>query len=113
MFKKYEKFNLTEDEYWECRQNMHTPSYHLYEKLEEEHEECSVLYFDSDDGVALISAYSEVFDDEGFKIELIDCRYCDINFYHMQEIIDIFITLAEEFNMKMLEELEEEEKQYA
>ena len=95
MFKKCEKFNLTEDEYWECRQNMHTPSYHLYEKLEEEQEECSVLYFDSDDGVALISANSEIFDADGFKIELIDCKYCDIKLTDMIEIIRLFEEFEE------------------
>ena len=110
MFKGYENFGLTKEKYWERRQNMSEASYHLHQTFNEDEGNSSLLYFDSDDGVALISAYSEIFDDEGFKIELIDCRYCDINFYHMQEIIDIFITLAEEFNMKMLEE---EEKQYA
>ena len=90
MFKEYEKFNLTEDEYWECRQNMHTPSYHLSEL-----EECSVLYFDSDDGVALISANSEIFDADGFKIELIDCKYCDIKLTDMIEIIHLFEEFEE------------------
>ena len=100
MFKEYEKFNLTEDEYWECRQNMHTPSYHLAELEEcsvlyEEQEECSVLYFDSDDGVALISANSEIFDADGFKIELIDCKYCDIKLTDMIEIIHLFEEFEE------------------
>lgn len=105
MFKKYEKFNLTEDEYWECRQNMHTPSYHLYEKLEEEQEECSVLYFDSDDGVALITNYCDIFDGDGFKIELIDCNYCDIKKLDMVEIIHIL----EEFEEKSIKKFEENE----
>ena len=104
MFEEYKNFGLTENEYWERRQNMNEASYHLHKTFNEEEVNTSVLYFDSDDGVALISAYCEVFDDEGFQIKLIDCEYCDIHFYHMQEIIDIFIALAEEFNIKMLEE---------
>ena len=95
------KYPVTEDEYWERRQNMNEASYHLHQTFNEDEGDSSLLYFDSDDGVALISAYCEVFDDEGFQIKLIDCQYCDIHFYHMQEIIDIFIALAEEFNIKM------------
>ena len=102
MFKEYEKFNLTEDEYWECRQNMHTPSYHLYEKLEEEQEECSVLYFDSDDGVALISSSCEMFE-AGLSVRLIDCRYCDIE----TEDMSVILSSIEDFNKDFLEREEE------
>jgi hypothetical protein len=99
MFKEYEKFDLTEDEYWECRQNMHRSSYHTYKNFDEEMEECCVLYFDSDDGVALISANSEIFQFDGFKVELIDCNYCDIKLTDMIEIIHLFEEFEEKINV--------------
>ena len=96
MNKEYEKFGLTEDKYNECRYNLSRESFHVYKNFEEEQEECSVLYFDSDDGVALITTDCEVFEDDGFKLELIDCRYCDIKKLDMVEIIHIL----EEFEKK-------------
>jgi hypothetical protein len=96
MNKEYEKFGLTEDKYNECRYNLSRESFHVYKNFEEEQEECSVLYFDSDDGVALISAFCEIFEADGFKIELIDCKYCDIKMTDMIEIIYMF----EEFEEK-------------
>ena len=105
--KEYEKFGLTEDEYHECRYNLSRASFHVYKNEEDEDQyECSVLYFDSDDGVALISAYCEVFDEDGFKIELIDCSYCDIKMTDMIEIIYMF----EEFNDKVNENIAEQDK---
>ena len=106
MNKEYEKFGLTEDKYNECRYNLSRESFHVYKNFDEEQEECSVLYFDSDDGVALISAYCEVFDEDGFKIELIDCSYCDIKMTDMIEIIYMF----EEFNDKVNENIAEQDK---
>jgi len=91
MFKEYEKFELTEDEYHECRCNMESGSYHVYKDAWE----CSVLYFDGDDGVALITGDPEVFSYDGFKIELIDCRYCDIRKLDMVEIIHILEEFEE------------------
>ena len=37
-----------------------------------------VLYTDGDDGLAVIRL-SECFDTDGVAIELIDCKYCDLN----------------------------------
>ena len=88
----YERFGLTEVDYHECRYNMERESYHVYK----DEWECSVLYFDGDDGVALITGDPEVFAYDGFKIELIDCRYCDIKKLDMVEIIHIL----EEFEKK-------------
>ena len=90
----YERFGLTEVDYHECRYNMERESYHVYK----DEWECSVLYFDSDDGVALITTDCEVFEDDGFKLELIDCRYCDIKKLDMVEIIHILEEFDEEYD---------------
>ena len=105
MFKEYEDFGLTEDEYWKCRQNMNEASYHLHQTFNEDDGKSSLLYFDSDDGVALITNYCDIFDGDGFKIELIDCNYCDIKKLDMVEIIHIL----EEFEEKSIKKFEENE----
>jgi len=51
---------------------------------------CNVLYFDSDDGIALFSSNNEMFVGTGFSMKLIECQYCDIPFSYMIEIIEIF-----------------------
>ena len=98
MFKEYEKFGLTENEYHECRYNMKVQIYHTYKNFDEEQEECSILYFDGDDGVALITGDLEGNIYDGFKIELIDCRYCDIRKLDMVEIIHILEEFEEKAN---------------
>tara|TARA_R100001463_G_scaffold78473_1_gene132759 strand:- start:224 stop:568 length:345 start_codon:yes stop_codon:yes gene_type:complete len=87
-----EKYNLTVEQYKEARYNMNGANYFLSKQCDEESEEmwCSVLYFDSDDGVAELTSGSEIFSEEGFIIKLIDCGYCDILFEDMKSIIDIF-----------------------
>ena len=97
----YDRFGLTADEYDKCRFNLYIPSYHIYK----DENEFSVLYFDSDDGVALITNYCDIFDGDGFKIELIDCNYCDIKKLDMVEIIHIL----EEFEEKSIKKFEENE----
>jgi len=89
----YKDFGLTKKEYWECRQNMHTPSFHTEIVFSEEEwgeDWCNVLYFDSDDGIALFSSDNEMFEETGFSMKLIECQYCDIPFSYMIEIIEIF-----------------------
>ena len=81
MDKIYERFVITEEEYNKRRHGMlahfviHTDS-------------CSTaaLYFDGDGGVSLFENPSEVFDDLGFSIKLIDCDYCDMSMTDMLEI---------------------------
>ena len=101
----YERFGLTEVDYHECRYNMERESYHTYKNFDEEQEECSILYFDGDDGVALITGDPEGNIYDGFKIELIDCNYCDIKKLDMVEIIHIL----EEFEEKSIKKFEENE----
>lgn len=84
------EFNMTEKEYHHARYNLLTSSYVISQDTDEDTLECKVLYFDSDDGVALIKHFSEVFDDDGFSINLIDCNYCDIRYIDMLEIINLF-----------------------
>ena len=85
----YEDFGLTKEEYWECRQNMHTPSFHT-EIVFSEEDWCNVLYFDSDDGIALFSSCVDMFEGTGFQMKLIDCNYCDIQYSDMIKILEIF-----------------------
>ena len=46
----------------------------------------STLYTDGDSGLALIGM-SEVFDDEGISIQLINCNYCDFDFDVLNDIV--------------------------
>jgi hypothetical protein len=91
-----ETYNLTVEQYEEARYNMNGDingaTYFLNKKCDEASEEmyCSVLYFDSDDGVAELTSDSEIFSEKGFIIKLIDCNYCDILFEDMKSIINIF-----------------------
>ena len=61
-------------------------------KFSEHSELC--LYTDGDSGLAVISI-SEVFDDAGLDIELVDCMYCGFNYF---ELGDIFDALVDAFN---------------
>lgn len=45
------------------------------------------LYTDGDDGVMEFTSTSEVFDEEGVSIQLLDCNYCDISFKEMSSIV--------------------------
>lgn len=91
-------FDLTLDEYEEYRFNIIQTRILLNEHIAEN--ECSILYFDGDDGLAYITNYSDVHDD-GFSISLIDCNYCEISYSEMKKIIGIF----EDF--KEMQELQE------
>ena len=102
----YKDFGLTEEEYWECRQNMHTPSFYsaFYVPCTNS---CNVLYFDSDDGIALFSSCVDMFEGTGFQMKLIDCNYCDIPFSYMIDIIEIFKEFEEEIDKQIDEEVDE------
>lgn len=52
------------------------------------------LYTDGFSGLAVISI-SEVFNDAGIDIELVDCMYCGFNYF---ELRDIFDALVDAFN---------------
>ena len=99
----YERFGLTADEYDKCRFNLYLPSYHIYK----DENEFSVLYFDSDDGIALFSSNNEMFEGTGFQMKLIDCNYCDIPFSYMIDIIEIFKEFEEEIDKQIDEEVDE------
>ena len=106
-----DKFKLTEKEYAHARYNMSRESYFVHEELSySDIIECSILYFDSDDGVALLKATAEVFSEDGFSIELIDCRYCDIRYQDMRDIIDIFESYEIKANALIDEEIRKEKE---
>jgi hypothetical protein len=54
----------------------------------EEYEPPEILYFDGDDGRAVIKIGCEIFDDEGVTIKLHECNYCDLKWDVVKEIID-------------------------
>ena len=55
-----------------------------------------VLYFDGDMGCALFSSGSEAFDDDGLRLELIDCSWCDLKLDEMLFIQQIFKSFYKE-----------------
>ena len=81
MDKAYKKFGLTKEEYEKLRYGF-LPQFVLHT----DENSSSALYFDGDDGVVLFQNPSEVFDDLGFSIKLIDCKYCDMSMTDMLEI---------------------------
>ena len=77
-------FDISEEEFYGYRDNMsetitlttlHDGDWH-------------VLYFDSDSGCALFSSPCEMFEEDGIKLELIDCNYCDITFSTLKVIME-------------------------
>jgi len=55
-----------------------------------------VLYFDGDVGCALFSSGSEAFDEDGLRLELIDCSWCDLKLDEMLFIQQIFKSFYKE-----------------
>jgi hypothetical protein len=89
------KFNITLKEYDELNSaGLFTndyPNWVIFEgnyEHPEEYESPQILYFDGDDGRAIIKIGCEIFDDEGVKIELHECNYCDLKWDIVKEIID-------------------------
>ena len=83
--KVYRDFHLSEDEYHKHRNNLNGSHY----VVSAESWCCRVLYFDGDGGVALFTNPCEIFYDDGVKMELIDCSYCDVSLEYMSEIVEI------------------------
>ena len=81
----HKMFDLSKTEYEEHRFSLLDGFY----TVKEEAHQCRVLYFDGDGGVVMFTTPGEVFDTEGFKMELIDCGYCDIASKDMLEIVAI------------------------
>ena len=53
-----------------------------------------VLYFDGDDGRAIIKTDCEIFDERGCQIRFHECNYCDFEYSEILEIMHILM----EFN---------------
>ena len=81
----YKEFGLSEKEYKRHRFSMIDGFY-----VKEEAHQCRVLYLDGDDGAVVFTKPAEVFDTEGFKMELIDCTYCDVSSSDMIDILALF-----------------------
>ena len=54
-----------------------------------------VLYFDGDDGRAIISNACEIFEEEGCQIKLHECNYCDFEWETIQDIFNILQEVEE------------------
>jgi len=82
------------DEFYDFRQTFDPSSIQV---------EGSIMYTDGDDGSALITL-SDVFDDQGLMIRLIDCNYCD---FHMSDLRKIQRKLISERNKIVYSEEDE------
>ena len=94
-----DKFNITEKEFYErniasLRNNKYAyPNFVVSHGDRDSYTE--VLYFDGDDGRAIISNYCEVFDEEGCQIKLHECTYCDFEWETIQDIFNILQEVEE------------------
>ena len=64
-----------------------------------------VLYTDGDSGV-MEFGFSEIYEDGGYQIELIGCKWCDINPRYMNAINDVFVNpfLYEDYEIEVFED---------
>ena len=83
------EFNITEDEFYEYNSDMSTPRFLVNKVSNEDEDYWSILYFDSDGGVAFLGNSTEMFSGGAFQLKLIDCNYCDIPFSKMEEMIAV------------------------
>ena len=83
-------FGITKDGYRDLRFNLNKSSVHTAKDGDSLH----VLYFDGDDGCALLSTPSEILEESGIKFELIDCKYCDISLSDLQFVYKIFKSFS-------------------
>ena len=87
------RFEITEEEFYErnrasiFRSEYGSPNFVIAFGDEEHYTE--VLYFDGDDGRAIIKNNCEIFEDEGCEIKLHECSYCDFETETLKEILDI------------------------
>ena len=94
-----DRFNITDNEFYErntssLRSNKHdSPNFVIAYGDEDSYTE--VLYFDGDDGRAIISNECEIFEDEGCQIRLHECNYCDFEWSTLNDIINILQEIDE------------------
>lgn len=94
-----DKFNITENEFYE--RNASSISNNKYDSPNfviaygDEDSYTEVLYFDGDDGRAIITDNSEIFEEEGCRIKLHDCTYCDFKWSVLSDIIYILEEIEE------------------
>jgi hypothetical protein len=80
--------NIPSEDYYELLQSF-KPSLHkiitkdILESEEEDEEdeeicEISYIHIDGDGGAVYFQGHSEIFEEEGITISLIDCTYCDM-----------------------------------
>jgi hypothetical protein len=94
-----DKFNITENEFYE--RNASSISNNKYDSPNfviaygDEDSYTEVLYFDGDDGRAIITEDSEIFGEEGYRIKLHECTYCDFKWSTIQDIFNILQEVEE------------------
>lgn len=92
------RFDITEEDFYErnrasiFRSEYGSPNFVIAYGDEDNYTE--VLYFDGDDGRAIIKNESEVFR-YGSRIELHECNYCDFEWSVIKEIFDILKEIEE------------------
>ena len=94
-----DRFNITDNEFYErniasLRNNKYSyPNFVVSYGDRDSYTE--VLYFDGDDGRAIISNECEIFDEEGCQIKLHECNWCDFEWSTLNEIITILQEVEE------------------
>ena len=97
-----DKFNITDNEFYErntssLRNNKYGyPNFVVSYGDRDSYTE--VLYFDGDDGRAIISNECEIFEDEGCKIKMHECNWCDFEWSTLNEIITILQEVEEYYD---------------
>jgi hypothetical protein len=93
------KFNINEDEFYERNTasifNNKYDSPNFVVSYGDRDSYTEVLYFDGDDGRAIISNNCEIFEEEGCQIKLHECNYCDFEWETIQDIFNILQEVEE------------------
>jgi len=91
-----DRFNITENEFYErnassiFNNKYDSPNFVIaYGDKDNKDSYTEVLYFDGDDGRAIITDNSEIFEEEGCRIKLHECNYCDFKWSTLDDIIYI------------------------
>jgi len=94
-----DKFNITENEFYERNTasifNNKYDSPNFVVSYGDRDSYTEVLYFDGDDGRSIISNNCEIFDEEGCKIKLHECNYCDFEWATIHDIFNILQKIEE------------------
>ena len=77
--------NYSDDKYYGLLNSLE-PSYHMFSEREDEDFIISYIYMDGDGGAICLRGYSEMFNEHGLTMHLIECEYCELYTGMMLEI---------------------------